>query len=258
MKPESTSFLRFELEGVDDLDFGVFAHTSHDLETLLRRLTERRAGQEAHWQMVADPVIHIAASSNGVSAAALEGVVADAFAAIAATVSDNPDAWPSGFQLSERKLTRRLINRLRKTAPVSVEASNEERIVIPQKVGFGRSPRPIFAAWSTVEGRLRSIADFPSPQFVVFEQGTENPVRCAISPSQYEDAFRNFRSTVRVHGYVYYRTNGSASTVRDVTQIEALKPPQRSLTDFRGLLPHISDELSSGEYIRRLRAGGDE
>ena len=257
MSPEKTSFLRFELEGADELDFAVFAHTAVDLDQLLRGVTTKRTGQEAHWR-VADPVIHVAASANGVSAAALDSVVSDTFTAVAATASDSPDDWPEGFDADQRKLTRRMVNRLRKTAPVSVEASNESRIVIPQAERFGRSLRPIFAAWSTVEGRLRSIADFPSPQFVIYEQGTDNAVRCSISPAQYDVAFRNFRGVVRVHGYVYYRANGLASSVRDVTDIETLRLPERNLTDFRGAIPRMTRGVSPGEYIRRLRAGGDE
>ncbi len=256
MTPETTSYLRFELEGAEQLDFSVFAHTAVDLDKLLRHTTTKRAGMDAHWRTA--PVIHVAASPNGVSAAALEGVVTDAFAAVAATASGDPRDWPEDLDSKQREITRRMVRRLRRAAPVLVEASNSERIVIPQTEAFGRTMRPVFAAWSTVEGRLRSIADYPSPQFVIYESGTDNPVHCAITPGQYEEAFRNFLGAVRVHGYVYYRATGRASSVRDVALIETLRPPERELTEFRGAIPRLTHGVSPGEYIRRLRAGGDE
>jgi len=258
MFPDTDSFLQLALEGADEVDLRLFAQSSTELDKLLRNLTRRQSGQDAHWTLRGDPVIHVSASPNGVSASALTSVIEDAYAGLVATTSDNPQDWPDSFEASDRMLTRRLLNRLRKAAPVAVEASNATRHVFPIVERVGRSQRPVFAAWSTVEGHLSTLDDSKGANFTLYETPTLNPVRCNIAPERFEEVFPYFRSVVRVYGFIYYRPNGQARTVSEVTRIELLQPPRRELVDFRGRVPGLSQGLSAGEYVRRLRAGGDD
>jgi hypothetical protein len=264
MTPDEPGHIRLSLEGVDEVDFQVYAATTADLDTLLRRVTARYSGgRDAHWVIQTEPVIHVTASPNGVSAASLGNAISDTYDAVAATRTESPAEWPATFQSKDRQLTRRIVNRLRARAPVRVEATDHEPLTIPPNERRSARLRPIFAAWSTVDGRLETVSVHLGTQFTLYEHGTGNPVRCSISRDRLREVTGLLEHTVRVHGFVYYRTNGNASSINassitDVREIEVLQPPVLALDEFQGLIPRMTRELSAGEYVRRLRAGGDD
>ena len=258
MATEETAFFSLAVEGADDFDLATLANSARDLHKLFSILTAREAsGRSAHWRVNAPPEFSISASSNGVSATSLHSVVSDSYTAALAATDESPLAWPESFRPEERKLMRKLVNRLRSEAPVHMEASAHEPVTIAPASRGTKRPQPIFASWGTVDGELTTISSEGSLQMRLTEVGTGVAVRCHLPRELLSLSFTLFEQLVRVHGYIYYRSNGRPSTVTDVSSVEQLDAPARELTDFLGALPGITDGISAGEFVRRLRAGGD-
>ncbi len=254
-----TFTLSLELEAVDHIDLDTYAATTVDLRKLLMSLTaEAAGGREAHWLLKGDPIISVAASVNGVSADALESVVGDAYDAIAAMTTDSPDAWPTTISSANRKLTRTMVNRLRRQAPVLVEATDKEPLVLPSTGVKGGESRRVFASWGSVDGGLDAISVHGQLRFTLFELGTDYPVRCTLPQHFLSRVISLLGEPVRVHGFIYYRANGHPSSITGVTELEQLRSADRRLSDLFGAAPNITRGVPSGEYVRRLRAGGDE
>ena len=258
MTTEGRPYLQLTIEGADSLDLGTFAKSATDLYTLLKRLTEKEAaGESGHWEVQTPGDFTVTASPNGVSAHALTAIVADSYTAALAVPSDSPSEWPESFEEPERRLMRKIVNRLRTNAPVHVKASEQEPQTIPTaERGAGRGA-PVLASWGTVDGELRSISSDTGLQIRLIEHGSGVAVRCHIHRELLPTSMSLFEQMVRVHGYIYYRQNGRPSTIMSVTNVEPLQVPERELTEFKGLLPGLTDGLAPGEYVRRLRAGGD-
>lgn len=254
----ATYTLSIELEDLERLDLETYGNTTTDLRKLLNSLTAARSGQAAHWMVDTQPVISVSANVNGVTARALEGVVTDAYDAIAALGNDAPGQWPENLTAEDRKVTRRMVNRLRRQAPVALAATERERIIIPPTGLAGRTVRRVFASWGTADGTLDAINLHGQPRFTLFEHGTDYPVRCALPRPMLRQVKDLLGLPVRVHGFIYYRATGSPSSISEVSLIEPLQPPLRRLTEYVGSIPNITHGLPSGEFVRRLRAGGDE
>ena len=145
-----------------------------------------------------------------------------------------------------------------RAAPVAVEATNQAVYRVEPEGRARLAGRPVFSSWGTLDGKLGEIHIHRDQRFTLYEAGRENPVRGALPDEWIEEAKRLLGLAVRVHGLIRYRGDGRATSVSAVTQIEELQRPDRDLSDFLGAIPNITRGLPAGEYVRRLRAGGDD
>ncbi|MDE2843465.1 MAG: hypothetical protein OXN21_08800 [Chloroflexota bacterium] len=237
-----------------------FIRTTEDLQKLLRAIEEAQLGEASHaqWEIDADR-IQIAASVNGVSMDDLESIVNDAYQSLKATDAQDDAGIPRTVDDQGKRLTRTIINRAKRTVPVTVEALGQEPIYIdagPVQQGRPPSSHQVsqgLNAWGSVDGELDVISVRRRPYFVIYEHASRNRIRC-LFPDDWMDKVKNLLGyRVIVEGNLHYRSNGSVSALAQPTAINAVSSPVRSIAEFRGALPGISGELSSAEYVRQLR-----
>ena len=239
-----------------------FIRTSDDLQKLLRAIEEAQLGKSPHaqWEIDTDR-IQIGASVNGVSADDLESIIYDAYQSLKATDEQDDAGMPQTVDEQSRRLTRSIVNRVKRTAPVTVETSGQDPLYIepvaPQQIKL-RSPHKrteVQTAWGAVDGELDVISVRRRAHFVIFEHASSNQIRCTF-PDEWMDKVKEFLGyRVVVEGKLRYRPDGSVSALAQPTAINPVKSPQRSLADLRGSLIGISGELSSADYVRQLRTG---
>ena len=239
-----------------------FVRTTEDLQKLLRAIEEAQLGKASHtqWEIDADR-IQIAASVNGTSADDLESIVNDAYQSLKATDAHDDTGMPSTVGEQAKRLTRTIVNRARRTVPVTVETPGQEPVHIeaePQQLlisGSRRQRREVATAWGSVDGRLDVISVRRRAYFVIFEHASSNQIRCTF-PDDWMDIVKDYLGTrVTVEGNLRYRPDGSVSALTQPTAINMVAEPKRSLAELRGTLPGISGELSSVDYVRQLRTG---
>ncbi|MCH7622219.1 MAG: hypothetical protein IH870_10010, partial [Chloroflexi bacterium] len=138
-----------------------FIHTAEDLRQLLRAIEEAQLGEAPHaeWEVDTDR-IQIAASVNGVSADDLENIINDAYHSLKAEEAKDESATPKTLNDRGKRLTRSIVNRARRTAPVTVDAPGQEpvyiepallKVVAPQEALSGPRRRPeVLTAWGSV------------------------------------------------------------------------------------------------------------
>ena len=253
--------LTFFVEG-GRMPLTFFVRTTQDLQKLLRAIEEAQLGEAPHaqWEIDADR-IQIAASVNGVSAEDLESIVNDAYQSLKATDARDDAGIPRTVDDQGKRLTRSIVNRAKRTVPVTVETLGQEPIYIetepPQQTGVSspRRRREIQTAWGSVDGQLDVISVRRRAHFVIYEHASKNQIRCTFPDEWMETVKELLGDRVIVEGNLRYRPDGSVSTLALPTSISPVPEPQRSLADFRGALPGISGELSSADYIRQLRSG---
>ena len=251
--------LTFFVEG-GRMPLTFFIRTTEDLQKLLRAIEEAQLGEEAHaqWEIDADR-IQIGASVNGVSADDLESIVNDAYQSLKATDERDDAGLPSTVNDRGKRLTRSIVNRARRTIPVTVETPGQEPIHIEPEsqkqisLPSRRQRREVLKAWGSVDGRLDVISVRTRAYFVIFEHASSNQVRCTF-PDDWMDTVKDLLGyRVVVEGNLRYRPDGSVSALAEPTAINLVPEPQRSIGELRGTLPGISGELSSADYVRQLR-----
>ncbi len=250
----------FVEEGRMPLTF--FIRTSADLQKLLRAIEEAQLGEAAHaqWEIDADR-IQVAASVNGVSADDLESIITDAYQSLKAADARDDAGIPRSLDDHGKRLTRSIINRAKRTVSVTVETPGQEPIYIETQtlekttLPSPRRRREVLTAWGSVDGQLDVISVRRRAYFVIFEHASSNQVRCTFPDEWLETVKDLLGYRVVAEGKLRYRTDGSVSALAEPTAIEQVPEPQRSLAELRGILPGISGELSSADYVRQLRAG---
>ena len=239
-----------------------FISTTADLQKLLRAIEGARLGDapSAKWEIDVDR-IQIAASVNGVSADDLESIVYDAYQSLKATEAQDDASIPRTVDDNGKRLTRTIVNRAKRTVPVTVEALGQDPVHIepePQRTltfPVPRQRREVLTAWGSIDGQLDVISVRRRAYFVIYEHASSNQVRCTF-PDEWLETVKDFLGRrVVVEGSLRYRPDGSVSALSQPTEINLVLEPQRSIADLRGALPGISGELSSADYIRQLRTG---
>lgn len=244
-----------------------FARTTEDLRKLLRAIEEAQLGEasQAHWEVDTDR-IQIAASVNGVSAEDLESIINDAYQSLKATDAHDDASIPRTVNDKGRRLTRSIVNRVRRTQPVVVDAQGQEPVRIeaqqvdtPTRVPVllvGRRRRQeVLTAWGSVDGELDVISVRRQAYFVIYEHGSTNQIRCLFPDDWMETVKMLLGHRVIAEGLIRYRPDGTITSLSEPTSIEAVPEPKRAVADFRGMLPAISGGLSSADYIRQMRTG---
>ena len=239
-----------------------FVLTSRDLQDLLRRIEKAHIGRDPHtqWEVDADS-IRIFASVNGTSADELESIVDDAHRTLWAVEAQDESAIPETVDDKGKEITQRIVGRAKKTAPVTIEAPGMEPVHIEVEAKDRSTARParrrrkMLSSWGSVDGQLDVISVRTRPHFVIYEHLRKNQVRCAF-PDEWMDKVKDLLGhRVIVKGRLRYRANGTVAAISDPITIDMADEPKRSLTEFRGLLPGISGELSSSDFIKQLRQG---
>ena len=253
--------LTFFVEG-GRMPLTFFIRTTDELQKLLRAIEEAQLGEAPHaqWEIDADR-IQIAASVNGVSADDLESIINDAYQSLKATDARDDAGIPKTVDDEGKRLTRSIVNRAKRTVPVTVETPGQEPIYIeaeplPQiRLSSHRRRREALTAWGSVDGQLDVISVRMSAHFVIYEHASSNRIRCMF-PDEWMDTVKDLLGyRVIVEGNLRYRSDGRVSYLDQPTAINPVPEPQRSLAELRGTLPGISGELSSADYVRQLRAG---
>ena len=239
-----------------------FARTTEDLQKLLRAIEEAHLGEASHaeWDVETEH-IKIAASVNGVSAQDLESIINDAYQSLRAEDTKDSGAIPPTVSDRGKRLTRSIVNRIKRTVPVTVDVPGQEPIHIEAtpievphvRVSRRRRRRELITAWGALDGVLDVISVRRQPYFVIYEHGTRNQVRC-VFPDEWMRTVKDLLGRrVIVEGNLRYRPNGTASSLTEPTAVNPIPEPHRSLSEFRGMLPGISGALSSADYVRQLR-----
>ena len=241
-----------------------FIHTVDDLRKLLSAIEEAQLGEASHtqWEVDTDR-IQIAASVNGVSAEDLENIIHDAYQSLKATDAKDEESIPNSVNEQSRRLTRSIVNRVKRTVPVVLDVPGQDLVRIeanPQesyarpRVFHGRR-REVITAWGAVDGELDMISVRRRAYFVIYEHGSNNQIRCTFPDDWMETVKDMLARRVIVEGNLRYRTDGTVRAVAEPSSINPVPEPRRTIIEFRGALPGISGELSSADYIKQLRAG---
>ena len=241
-----------------------FIHTVDDLRKLLRAIEEAQLGEASHtqWEVDTDR-IQIAASVNGVSAEDLENIINDAYQTLKATDARDEQSIPSSVNEQGRRLTRSIVNRVKRTIPVvldvpgqdlvNIEAEPQDEVVHPR--GLRARRREVITAWGSIDGELDMISVRRRAYFVIYEHGSNNQIRCSFPDDWMETVKDMLGRRVIVEGNLRYRTDGTVRAMTEPTSVNPVPQPQRTIVEFRGILPGISGDLSSADYIKQLRAG---
>jgi hypothetical protein len=252
--------------GDEQVSLAFFVHTSEDLGKLLRAIEQARLGESrgAYW-VVNTSELQLGVSANGVSAVDLGSIITDAYEGIRAVEANDRAAFPSTFDANARMAASRFVNRIRKTRsePVFLEDPGQEPVYIEPEASAAsitasepRRRRKSYAAWSSVDGKLDVISVHRTAHFVIFEHGSNNQVQCLFPDDWMPTVKDSLDKRVVVEGYLHYRPNGSARSLTDPKSIRKVPAPDHpSILDLRGSLPGLSGDMSSVEYIRRLRDG---
>ena len=239
-----------------------FIHTVDDLRKLLSAIEEAQLGEASHtqWEVDTDR-IQIAASVNGVSAEDLENIIHDAYQSLKATDAKDEESIPNSVNEQSRRLTRSIVNRVKRTVPVVLDVLGQDLVRIeanPQE-SYAR-PRVFHGrrrdtAWGAVDGELDMISVRRQAYFVIYEHGSNNQIRCTFPDDWMETVKDMLARRVIVEGNLRYRTDGTVRAMAEPSSINPVPEPRRTIIEFRGALPGISGELSSADYIKQLRAG---
>lgn len=246
--------LRLQLERTG-LPLGFFTHTANDLRDVLRTIEESRSGQDPHaaWSVDTDE-IQITASVNGVSAEELQDIISDTYEGFKAGDQEEIE-WPPTLTREAQQIIKRIVTRVKRTAPANLEAAGHDTLHIKgdPKTGRGR-PREQYSAWSSIDGQLDVISVRRMPYFVIFEHATEHRVRCSFPDDFLNPVTDYLGRRVVVDGFIRYRSDGIPTTLTDPTSIERVRDPElEDITSYRGTAPGITGDLSSYEYVRQMR-----
>ena len=167
------------------------------------------------------------------------------------------DYEPGAVDERVKRTAQRLLGRIRRTSPASLETAGHEPLAIE-----GQGPRYVprqrerYAAWASVDGKLDVISVRRIPYFVIFEHGTDHRIRC-LFPDDWTERVKDYLGfRILAEGYVQYTRDGVPTKLTDPTSLERVPDPQQEdIRAFRGSMPGIAAGLSSYEYVRQLRDG---
>lgn len=235
-----------------------FTRTAEDLKVLLRSIEEFRTGESAHveWTIDADD-LQLAAYPNGVPSEELQEYLTDAYDGIKATQTGEDIDWPGAIDARMQRTVQRLVGRIHRTTPASLEAVGHAPLMIEgEGLRYVPRQRERYAAWSSVDGKLDVISVRRVPYFVIFEHGANHRVRC-LFPDEFMETVKNYLGfRVIAEGYVLYTRDGIPTRLTDPASLERVpEPSSQDIRAYRGSMPGITAGLSSYEYVRRLRDG---
>ncbi len=251
--------LRLQMER-SGLPLEFFTNTTKDIRAILRSIEESRSGQPplVAWRVDTDD-IQITASVNGVGPDELQDIIADTYRGFRAGEGHQGE-WPATISPDARRTMQRLVNRIKRTSPASLEAGGHEPLRIePQVQKSGKSTQVQYTAWSSIDGKLDVISVRRQPYFVIFEHATEHRVRCSF-PDDFLPKVKDILGCrVVAEGLIRYRHDGVPISLTDPSCLERVPDPDvEDITKYRGAIPEFANGLSAYEYVRQMRESGED
>lgn len=254
-----TYSLNLSLDPIDLDDtallFKVFGETLNELQAVLSEI-ERKISAESpkvHWEWEGEPDIRIAASVNGVSAKTLGAIVREARDGFSVASQENQN-WSSRVPPATQNRLRKIVYKLSRMAGFTVTATDNEPVKVEKNTEQTQLPRRrTYMEVSELDGILEVLYGRGRPSFEISEHATNNKVRCALPDEFIEKALIAWRKRIIIEGVVRYRQNGTPISVSEITRLEIIPDPDHDIEELRGSIPGITGELSSGEFIQRLR-----
>jgi hypothetical protein len=109
----------------------------------------------------------------------------------------------------------------------------------------------------SVEGKLEMVSVHATPRFTVYHAISLHAVRCKFDPAIYLERVRNaLGRRVTVTGQVHFNYKHEPIRV-DIEEVDIL-PGEGELptpSELRGMSPDFTGDLTTEEYLRRLRSG---
>ncbi len=255
--------LRLTLEAQERPSVKDVLDTIRDAQVLLQEIECAVTGEnKAAWLWEEpDASVDLVASVNGVSAEALDRIVATAQEGFEQAQRHaqglSAEEWPAEFGAKARAAAQRILSRLDRLDAIAVEASNRDRVEI-RTARIGRTikgkARP--RTFATVEGDLQMISRGGTVIHAgLRETGTNAYVRVTLDAERWHDDVAGlWDQRVIVEGRVAYAESGRPLSVADVTRIAPRSG--RPLSEFEGVAPGLTGDMSAEEFIAAIR--GDE
>lgn len=173
---------------------------------------------------------------------------------------EGTEVLPPYFSDVDLGRVRRISNQVRKSGGETFEATHlnggdHRSAVITEQAGVNvaRLLRPRYQTIGSVTGNLELISVHDTPRFNVYETATKRAVRCKFDVERLDEVTAALGHRVTVAGIVYRNANGDPIRVEkpEIRVIGEGELP--SARDLIGLVPDMTGDLSSEEYIRKLR-----
>lgn len=239
-----------------NLPLNFYARTSNDLRDLLLVIEKTRFGGDTKAGWIVDTnQLDITASANGRASGELLDIITDVYEGFKAIEESKEDLLAISDE--SKQLIRRIIGRIKRTAPAHIEAIGHKPITIePERVLTVPRHTERYSAWSSIDGKLDMISVRRQPYFVIYEHVTEHRVRCTF-PDDWLDRVKDYLGyRVIAEGFIHYNSEGVPISFSQPTAIERVPDAeQEDLMAYRGSMPGISGGMSSYEYVRQMREG---
>ena len=109
----------------------------------------------------------------------------------------------------------------------------------------------------SVEGKLEMVSIHASPRFAIYHAISGHSVRCKFDPHQLLDVVKEaLGKRVIVSGLVHF--NFKHEPIRVEIEDLMILPKEDELpspSEIRGMAPDFTGDLTTEEYLRRLRSG---
>ena len=167
------------------------------------------------------------------------------YQSLKATDAKDEESIPNSVNEQSRRLTRSIVNRVKRTVPVVLDVPGQDLVRIeanPQesyarpRVFHGRR-REVITAWGAVDGELDMISVRRRAYFVIYEHGSNNQIRCTFPDDWMETVKDMLARRVIVEGNLRYRTDGTVRAMAEPSSINPVPEPRRTIIEFRGALP---------------------
>lgn len=149
----------------------------------------------------------------------------------------------------------RLLKQARMTADELVLGTPSRDAIIDLRTERPSVHRAAYNSYGSVTGRVQTLSDRQSLQFVLYQEWTEQAVRCYARADQGEELRAIWGKRVCVHGEIT-RTHQTRRivSIRHVSAIDVLPDePERRFEDARGVLQWSPEDPSPERFIRELR-----
>jgi hypothetical protein len=250
-----------QLQG-DDVDLATYQATARELRALLDDIGKQLAttGARIVWRLDDDATIRAVASPNGAPAELLHAVARyarEAFESIRNAEGGNVQ-WPDAVGPRAKRAVRSIVQQLDKVPAITIEADEQSPLIIEHvalRLDIGRPGFP--PEHTSVDGVIDLISVRGHVQFSIQEHGSNRRIRCAISEDWLPRAKDALGKRVVVEGLVRFNKEGVPISISGITSLWQRPDEKRPLSAIIGALPDFTGGLPAGEYVRRLRNGGN-
>ena len=106
----------------------------------------------------------------------------------------------------------------------------------------------------SVEGLLQMVSNRGGGIFNIYDLLSQQKIRCTMRRSRIREAIDAFDQRVAVHGLLQANENGTIIGVK-MHRIEVLPADDQlpTVEEIAGLIPDLTGDMSTGEYMRVLR-----